>query len=123
MAASIGGVSCDNIFHLGHKDPMERIEVYEPRGVNGAGLFDVGQSVGSFSFECKKRGSIADVNTWSDSLAALKGSGIISCTDDRAVSYSNLQVMDMTDLFLEDYEDGGTVYQQGTHILSGLIME
>lgn len=128
--ADIGSVSCDNVLHLGSLMPMDRIELYEVPGVAGGGLHDLGQSVGTARFRCLKRTddsgdpvNTAAINTWSESIAALKGGGITTATDDRGISYSNLQIMDVSDLQIQDYDWGGTVYQHGTHIVSCLIME
>lgn len=121
---AIGSVTCDHIWKRGHADPAQRIEPYEVRGVNGGGLLDTGQGVGTFRYECKYKGTAAEVNTWSASMAGLKAEGLISATDDRGVIKSNLQVIEVSELVEEDYKDpeDGSKKVCGTHMVSGQIM-
>lgn len=123
MAGTIGGVACDYLHLMGKLDPNQRIEAFQSDGIDGTGFHDLGEGAGNALFEVIKVDLSADVETWSSSIADLKGAGLITATDDRGVVYTNIQVMNITNLVIRDILDGGVAKLTGIHILTCVLTE
>lgn len=120
MAVNIGSVSCDYLKVLGEIDPSMRIEAFEVKGLNGVGLMRLGEAPGAVIFRAIKIDTHANVKSWSSDIADLKADGIITAEDDRGYAYSDLQVMDLTNLEKTDVYDGAYKVV-GIHAITCLV--
>lgn len=88
MARNVGGVSCD-LVHSEVSPLSEAVDVYRIPGVAGVGVQALAKGASSMIFVAIKFGTNSAVNTWRDSILALRN-GLFDVEDDHGDTYTKL---------------------------------
>ena len=95
MATNFGGESCTYINDPSVIPLCTRLKTWVVPGLNGIGALDMAANESGFRFRLIIIDTNANVNTWIDNIAALKGT-VVSCEDSFEDTYSNLLFEEMT---------------------------